>query len=54
MPYVAFTSTVGLEVSTGTSSEPWEPSVPWKSSVWTPVPLMTSDVPGVNGAPSRL
>jgi hypothetical protein len=33
-PYVAFTVTVGFETSIGTASEPWEPSLPWKSSEW--------------------
>ena len=53
-PYVAFTVTVGFDTSIGIGSDPWEPSLPWKSSEWMPVPLTTSDVPGVNSAPSRL
>ena len=53
-PYVAFTVTVGSDTSIGIGSEPWSPLLPWKSREWTPVPLTASDVPGVNGAPSRL
>ena len=57
-PYVGLTVTVGCETSIGTASEPCEPSLPWKSREWTPVPLMGAVTGGgaasVNGAPSRL
>ena len=41
-PYVPFTVTVGYETSIGTASEPREPSLPWKSSVWMPVPVIVA------------
>ena len=46
--------TVGSDTSIRIGSIPWDPSLPWKSSEWMPVPFTESDVPGVNSAPSRL